>query len=247
MSRIIVLTNYDQIPRPKSQPFAKRTGNIQEEQTPLTSIRMYGEILKQGWVSDEKKEEYYDYIFSESERLSRLIANVLQISKVSHNALVLDLKQVGIPELVSLIKSKVDSQVIQSGFTLKLSVDKNIEDQVILVDLDAFIQVVINLVDNAIKYAAKSEQKQVDISFRRSAKKYLTLSVRDYGPGIAKDEITQVFDLFYRTGNELTREVTGTGIGLALVKELVNAMKAKIEVINHKIGVEFVLKFSIDK
>ena len=101
--------------------------------------------------------------------------------------------------------------------------------------------------DNAIKYAAKSEQKQVDISFRRSAKKYLTLSVRDYGPGIAKDEITQVSDLFYRTGNELTREVTGTGIGLALVKELVNAMKAKIEVINHKIGVEFSLKFSIDK
>ena len=214
-----------------------------ELRTPLTSIRMYGEILKQGWVSDAKREEYYDYIYTESERLSRLIANVLQISKVSHNALQLDLKPVDISELASLIKSKVDSQIAQSEFTLDISVEEKIKQMAISVDSDAFVQVIINLVDNAIKYSAKADKKHIDIGFYQSQKNQISVSVRDFGPGIAKDQIKQVFELFYRSGDEMTREVTGTGIGLALVKELVELMRAKIAVINHNIGVEFTLKF----
>jgi len=214
-----------------------------ELRTPLTSIRMYGEILKQGWVSDEKREEYYDYIYTESERLSRLIANVLQISKVSHNALQLDLKQVDISELVSLIKSKVDSQITQSEFTLDISVDERLKKMALLVDSDAFVQIIINLVDNAIKYSAKAQKKHINIRFYQSSKNQINVSVRDFGPGIAKDQSKQVFELFYRSGDEMTREVTGTGIGLALVKELVELMQAKIVVINHDVGVEFTLKF----
>jgi len=214
-----------------------------ELRTPLTSIRMYGEILKQGWVSDEKREEYYDYIYTESERLSRLIANVLQISKVSHNALQLDLKQVDISELVSLIKSKVDSQISQSEFTLDLFIDEKLKEEALLVDPDAFVQIIINLVDNAIKYSAKAVKKHIDIRFFQSSKNQINVSVRDFGSGIAKDQIKRVFELFFRTGDEMTREVTGTGIGLALVKELVELMQAKITVVNHEIGVEFTLKF----
>jgi len=216
-----------------------------ELRTPLTSIRMYGEILKQGWMSDEKRDEYYDFIYTESERLSRLITNVLQISKVSHNALKLDLKQVDISELASLIKSKVDSQVVQSEFTLDIKVDEDLRQMALLVDSDAFVQVVINLVDNAIKYAAKADKKHIEIHFRQSSKHQVDVSVRDFGPGIAKDQIKHIFELFYRSGDEMTREVTGTGIGLALVKELVELMGAKISVLNHKTGVEFAIKFPL--
>lgn len=216
-----------------------------ELRTPLTSIRMYGEILKQGWMSDEKRDEYYDFIYTESERLSRLIANVLQISKVSHNALQLDLKQVDIAELASLIKSKVDSQVAQSEFTLDIKVDEELKQMALLVDSDAFVQVIINLVDNAIKYAAKADKKHIEINFSRQSKQQVNVSVRDFGPGIAKDQIKHIFDLFYRSGDEMTREVTGTGIGLALVKELVELMGAKISVLNHNEGVEFALKFPL--
>jgi len=236
----------------------KQTSLVQQQQdfvssvshelkTPLTSIRMYGEILKQGWVSEQKREEYYDYIYTESERLSRLIANVLQISKVSHNALDLSLISVEIPELVSLIKSKVDSQVSQSQFEMQIMVDPQIEHQSIAVDADAFVQIIINLVDNAIKYAASAETKQINIRFDAVGHSRVSVSVRDFGPGISRSHIKHVFELFYRSGNELTREAAGTGIGLALVKELALAMDAKIEAVNRQPGAEFSLQFLTSK
>jgi len=217
-----------------------------ELKTPLTSIRMYGEILKQGWVSDEKRQEYYDYIYSESERLSRLISNVLQISKVNHNALELTLVPLQVSELASLIKSKVDSQILQSGFHLNIKIEDGLEQQCLLVDSDAFVQILINLVDNAIKYAAKAEKKQIDIRFISARTNKIEISVRDFGPGISKNNMKHIFELFYRSGNELTRETAGTGIGLALVKELCLAMGGNISALNHQKGVEFIISFPQD-
>jgi len=217
-----------------------------ELKTPLTSIRMYGEILKQGWVSDEKRKEYYDYIYSESERLSRLIANVLQISKVNHNALELTLIPHQLSELASLIKSKVDSQILQSGFHLNIKIEDDLEQQCLLVDSDAFVQILINLVDNAIKYAAKADKKQINIRFKTVRNNKIEISVRDFGPGISKNHMKHIFELFYRSGNELTRETAGTGIGLALVKELCLAMGGNISAVNHQKGVEFIISFPQD-
>jgi signal transduction histidine kinase len=210
-----------------------------ELKTPLTSIRMYGEILKQGWVSEDKKLEYYDYIYSESERLSRLIANVLQISGVNHNALELKLETVKAAELANLVRSKIDSQIEQSGFELNMRLDEHLSESSVVVDRDAFIQVMINLVDNAIKYAGGTKRQQIDIRFQIESNSILRISVRDYGPGISKQHMKRIFDLFYRSGDEMTREVKGTGIGLALVKELVKAMSSQISVKNRHPGVDF--------
>ena len=215
-----------------------------ELKTPLTSIRMYGEILREGWVNDEKRKEYYDYIYTESERLSRLISNVLQISKVNHNALDLELLPVSVAELANMMKSKLDSQVAQSAFSMNISVAPELKATVIQVDSDALLQVMINLVDNSIKYANKADLKQIDIDFQVSRRRDVIISIRDYGPGIAKDQLNKIFELFYRCGSEMTREVQGTGIGLALVRELTTAMNAKIEAINHQPGVEFKIRFS---
>lgn len=212
-----------------------------ELKTPLTSIRMYGEILRQGWMTEEKKKEYYDYIYQESERLSRLIGNVLQISKVNRNSLELEIKPVSISELVSLIHSKVDSQVDQSDFSLTIQGLETVGDSKVAVDLDAFIQIMINLVDNAIKYSAKAQRKEIIIEFKSDKKQRINVSVRDFGPGIAKEQLTKIFNLFYRSGNELTRECAGTGIGLALVKQLAEAMDMKVSAVSRSIGAEFVL------
>jgi len=214
-----------------------------ELKTPITSIKMYGEILKNGWVDEIKREEYYDFIYSESERLSRLISNILQISKVSRNSLGLEMKPVTANELASIINSKIDSQIEQNGFKYKLSVDPIINNKSITLDIDAFIQIMINLVDNGIKYSSSSSQQQIDITFSALSKNKISILVRDYGVGIAKDEVDKVFELFYRIGDELTRDSKGTGIGLALVKELTHAMNGKIKVLNHKKGVEFQLSF----
>ena len=194
-------------------------------------------------LDEIKREKYYDFIYSESERLSRLISNILQISQVSRNSLDLEMKLVTTNELANIIDSTIDSQIKQSGFKYKLSVDSTINNKNIILDIDAFIQIMINLVDNAIKYSSRSSQQQIDIAITALSNNKISISVRDYGIGIAKSEVDKVFELFYRIGDELTRESKGTGIGLALVKELTHAMNGKIKVVNHNIGVEFTLSF----
>ena len=214
-----------------------------ELKTPLTSIRMYGELLREGWASEEKKRTYYDYIFHESERLSRLIANVLQLARMTRNELPVDRRPLSVAELTDGIRSKVSSQVERAGFELSLSCDDEIEQVSILVDADYFSQIVINLVDNAIKFSAAAEKKAIDVAWRRQRDETVQLTVRDYGPGVPRDQMKKIFRLFYRSQNELTRETVGTGIGLALVHQLAVAMGGKVDVVNHDPGAAFSVSF----
>ena len=112
-----------------------------------------------------------------------------------------------------------------------------------MVDPDAFTQVILNLVDNAVKFSAKAEIKQIDISCRRLSDNRVSFTVRDYGPGISKGQKKKIFQLFYRSENELTRSTVGTGIGLALVKQLAQQMGATINAVERAPGVEFRLVF----
>jgi len=214
-----------------------------ELKTPLTSIRMYGEMLRAGWGSDEQKRGYYDYIYDESERLSRLINNVLQLARMNRNEMPLLLKPVTGAELTDNIRSKVATQIERAGFALDLRCESGAGETTVQVDLDAVLQIVINLVDNAIKFSAKAPEKRIDILCRRLHDATLLLSVRDYGPGVPKDQTRRIFELFYRSENELTRETVGTGIGLALVHQLARAMHARVDVLNREPGAEFRVTF----
>lgn len=215
-----------------------------ELKTPLTSIRMYGEMLREGWTTEEKRTQYYDYIYDESERLTRLINNVLQLARMTRNELPVDLKPYKIAELLDNTYSKINSQVERAKFKLNLECDEAIKEKEILADADYFIQIIINLVDNAIKFSAKSEIKQIDIHCKILRNSKVQFTVRDYGPGVNKDQLRKIFNLFYRSENELTRETVGTGIGLSLVNQLVNSMHGKIDVINKDPGLEFQLTFT---
>lgn len=210
-----------------------------ELKTPLTSIRMYGEMLREGWAKEDKKREYYDYIHDESERLTRLINNVLQLARMTRNGLQVQLKTVSAGELMDMIGSKIESQTKRAGFDLKLNCPADCTTQILQVDPDYFTQIIINLVDNAIKFSAKSEIKAIDIECDAQQDSRVVFKVRDYGPGIAKDQLKKIFKLFYRSENELTRETVGTGIGLALVHQLATTMKGTVDVVNVEPGVEF--------
>ncbi|MDH3441141.1 MAG: histidine kinase, partial [Gammaproteobacteria bacterium] len=94
-----------------------------ELKTPLTSIRMYGEMLKEGWADEDKKKQYYDYIHDESERLTRLISNVLQLARITRNEPQFDLRPVSIATLVDQVRSKIASHVERAGFELALKID----------------------------------------------------------------------------------------------------------------------------
>jgi signal transduction histidine kinase len=215
-----------------------------ELKTPLTSIRMYGELLREGWVPEEKRTTYYAYIHDESERLSRLIDNVLQLARMTRNDLRLRPQPVSAGELMEVIRSKVTSQVERVGFTLDIDCGADAAAAVVSVDADAFSQILINLVDNAIKFSAGAERKAVDIGCRLADRSTLVFWVRDYGPGVPPDQVRKIFRLFYRVDGGLTRQTAGTGIGLALVRQLAEAMGGTVNMVNREPGAEFSACFS---
>ncbi len=216
-----------------------------ELKTPLTSIRMYGEMLREGWVNETKKRQYYDYIYEESERLSRLINNVLQLSKLSRDDLQLQLQSFTVAELVDHIKSKISSQVEASEFQLNLNCEPTLKAIKLKLDKDAFTQIMINLVDNAIKFSKAEPKKQINLECQLRSNNRLQFSVRDFGKGIENSQMKKIFKLFYRAENELTRETIGTGIGLALVSKLALAMDGDVDVVNKEPGAEFRVSFPV--
>jgi two-component system phosphate regulon sensor histidine kinase PhoR len=216
-----------------------------ELKTPLTSIRMYGEMLRSGWADDNKKQVYYDYIFDEGERLSRLIDNVLQLARLNRSEPALSMEPIAVGELVDVLRSKLSTQVERAGFELDIAVDPTLDDAFLSADIDALTQVFINLVDNAIKFSGDSETRKVSVTARPMDKRRMVFTVRDFGPGIPPAEMKRLFGLFYRPDNELTRTTAGTGIGLALVSQLVTSMRGRVDVVNREPGAEFRLEFPL--
>ena len=216
-----------------------------ELKSPLTSIRMYGEMLKEGWADEGKRQSYYEFIHDESERLSRLISNVLQLANITRNEPQFDLKPTKIAELMSNTESKIASQIKRAGFELRIKTFNDADQATINIDEDCFAQIIINLVDNAIKFSRDAENKAIDVSSKLSGDGRVLFSVRDYGPGIPKDQMKKIFELFYRSESELTRETVGTGIGLAIVHQLTLAMNGNVDMINAEPGAEFRISFSV--
>ena len=215
-----------------------------ELKTPLTSIRMYGEMLREGWADETKRKSYYDFIFYEAERLTRLINNVLQLARMSRNEHAGNLNSMTVGEALAELKPRLESQLEPSGFDLVIGGETEVDTAGIKVDIDWFIQIFINLVDNAVKFSANGVQKRVDIRYQQMHDGKIQFSVRDYGPGIDPDQMKKIFKLFYRSENELTRETVGTGIGLALVQQLASAMQAEVDVVNCDPGAEFRIRFA---
>ena len=219
-----------------------------ELKTPLTSIIMYAEMLRDGLVRDEqKKQSYYEFIYGEGERLGRLLSNVLHLAKLGRDTPDIALEYTPVSTIINLVRSRVSTLINNNDFTLNFcDKDFRCDTYEVLIDKDAFLQIALNLVDNAIKFSkelsADASIKQcVDIRFKcaNSGGGFLCFSVRDYGPGVNQEDGRHIFDLFYRSGEELTRKTQGTGIGLALVSELCKAMNGSVDYTNHDQGVEF--------
>ena len=216
-----------------------------ELKTPLTSIRMYGEMLREGWADEARKKTYYDFIFNESERLSRLINNVLHLARMTRNEQKPDLEDISFESLLKDLRPKLESQLENAGFKLEMKCAAAALESKLRIDSDWITQILINLVDNAIKFSANAEDKVVQINCRLLQDKSMQIGVRDFGPGVEKDQMKKIFKLFYRSENELTRETVGTGIGLALVHQLVTGMAGEVDVVNCEPGVEFRLRFLV--
>jgi len=174
--------------------------------------------------------------------LSRLIENVLQLARMSRNELQVETKIISVAELMDMVRSKVESQIERAGFEVRFETEAGLADQSVDVDADAFAQIIINLVDNALKFSRGVEARVIDVA-ARSQSEQVMFSVRDYGHGVPRQQMKKIFKLFYRLENELTRETVGTGIGLALVHQLCRAMGGSVDVVNREPGAEFRVVF----
>lgn len=219
-----------------------------ELKTPLTSILMYSEMLKNNMVSSTSVQtEYHEFIFDESERLSRLINNVLQLSKLNNHQDDIELNYISVQVIIDNIRSKISSIIDNNQFKLTTFIDvKGPNSACVLVDEDAMSQVAINLVDNSIKFFFSSNiddanRREIQLHVSQDDDDYLKLVFRDFGPGINSEQENKIFELFYRGGDELTRTTSGTGIGLSLVHELMHAQQGKVQVKRHQQGVSFEL------
>jgi len=142
------------------------------------------------------------------------------------------------------VRSKTATQAERAGFTLDVR-DQTPAGTELALDVDAFAQIFINLVDNALKFSSAAERKAIEIAARRESDGRVLFTVRDFGPGIPKGQLKKIFELFYRPQDDVTRATAGTGIGLALVRELAAALGGRVEVRNCEPGAEFRVSFPV--
>jgi signal transduction histidine kinase len=194
--------------------------------TPLSVIRMFGETLELGRVPDEaRRQEYYRVITRESERLSRLIDNVLDFSRIEGGRQRYELSPTAVEPLVRETLEAFAYPLEQQGFKVEVTVAAALPD--VPMDADAVGQALANLVDNAIKYSG--DERVVAIEARREGDQ-LALSVTDRGVGIPPHEHARIFEKFYRVGRSETQGRRGSGVGLALVRHIAEAHGGRVEV-----------------
>jgi signal transduction histidine kinase len=187
--------------------------------TPLSVIRMFGETLELGRVPDEgRRHEYYRVITRESERLSRLIDNVLDFSRIEGGRRRYERAPTVVEPLVRDTLEAFAYPFEQQGFKVEVTVAPDLPE--VPMDADAIGQALANLVDNAVKYSG--DERVIAIDARREGER-LALSVTDRGVGIPAAEHARIFEKFYRVGRSETQGRRGSGVGLALVRHVAEA------------------------
>jgi len=201
--------------------------NVSHElRTPLALIRLYAETLELGRITTrEKKNEYYSIIRKESERLSALINNILDFSRIEAGAKEYDFRETDIAELVRNTLDSYRYQIEQQGFALEEYIDPGIPS--VKVDREAIARALVNLVNNALKYSDNEKFLGVRLYREQSV---LKLEVSDRGIGIERHEQSRIFEKFYRTCDPLVHNTKGSGLGLSLVRHITRAHGGHVEV-----------------
>jgi signal transduction histidine kinase len=200
--------------------------NVSHElRTPLSLIRLYAETLEMGRLtSPEKYQEYYCIIRKESERLTALINNILDFSRIEAGRKEYDFRETDMSELVHNTLDSYRYQLEQSGFQFEEKID---EVPSMRVDREAMARSLLNLVNNALKYS--QDRKYIGVNLYRDNGS-VKLEVVDQGIGIPHQEQQKIFEKFYRVGDPLVHNTKGSGLGLSLVRHIVQAHGGEVAV-----------------
>jgi signal transduction histidine kinase len=214
-----------------------------EFKSPLTSIRQLAEMLQSGRIpSEERRQKYYDVLVEQSERLTLLTENILNFAKMEEGKKDFKFESVEISALLEDIVAVLQERISHYGFKLELKIRDTLPP--IMADSAALTQAINNLLDNAIKYSGDSKKIVVKAEVEDP---HVIISIRDFGLGIKKEEREKVFERFYRGGDPLTRTIKGSGLGLTLVKQIVDAHKGAVDVVSEwGAGSTFLIKLPLN-
>ena len=201
--------------------------NVSHElKTPLSLIRLFAETLELGRIkSPEKAQEYYRIINHESRRLTQLINNILDFSKIEAGRRQYQFAETNLAEVIQEVINSYEYQIIGAGFELKSEIHSNLP--ALSIDRDAMAQALLNLLNNAVKYSPEIKRIEVK-AFVLSDN--VIIEVADRGIGIPRSEQKKIFEKFYRVSNGLVHDTKGSGLGLSIVKHIIEAHGGQITV-----------------
>ncbi len=215
--------------------------NVSHElRTPLTSIKSYLEALEDGAIEDRQlAERFLKVISHETNRMIRLVTDLLQLSRLDENQISLNRKMANIIEMIEEVTDRFSFQAMQRSIQLKTDIPDYLPT--IFIDRDQIDQVLDNLISNAIKYTGENGSITVTVRLKQD---YLFVEVKDTGIGIPKKHLGRLFERFYRVDKGRSRELGGTGLGLAIAREIIRAHQGEI-VIESEVGVGTRVNFYI--
>ncbi len=195
-----------------------------EFKTPIVSIKGFAKLLKSGNLSDEDRDSYLDIIIEESNRLSNLSENVLNLSKLEKQTIQTSNSHFNFAELV-----RRDILMLESKWSQKdISFDIDLDEISFYGDSNLLSQVCINLIDNAIKFSPKKGDIRISLKRSEDENRTLILTVSDNGIGMDEDTVSRIFDKFYQADHSHSTE--GNGLGLTVVKRIIEMNKGEISV-----------------
>ncbi len=209
-----------------AQAKADFVSNVSHElRTPLALISMFAETLEMDRVKTEaKKKEYYTIISQESNRLGRIVNSILNFSKMEAGKRKFVFAAEDLNEVVIQLYQNYSYHLYNKGFDFEY--EPGIDIPKIFIDREAVSEAIVNLIDNAVKYSDKIKFIKMNIGCENS---YVFIEIQDKGTGISEDDQKKVFDKFFRVASGLVHTTKGTGLGLTLVKQIMDAHKGKIE------------------
>ncbi|MEK4009705.1 sensor histidine kinase [Peribacillus sp. FSL M8-0224] len=195
-----------------------------ELRTPLTYIKGYADVSRRKDIDETIRDQYLSIIFEETKKLSDMMKDLFDLAKLDKNTFVIDRMEVELCSFLNSICEKMLPAFTEKGMELAVECKKNVN---VLIDPMRFEQVIFNLLDNAIKYSEPHAKTSISV---KSDKGMVLLIIKDEGRGIPKGDLPYIFDRFYRVDKSRSRDTGGSGLGLSIVKELLEAHEGTIEI-----------------
>ncbi|MGN1059269.1 MAG: sensor histidine kinase [Clostridia bacterium] len=187
--------------------------------TPMTTITGFVEGILDGTIPPEKQKQYLTIVLDETKRLSRLVTDLLDISKMEQGSFTLDIREFDINEMIRLSVIKLEKRFTEKN--IHLTVNFQAESQRVLADKDSIQRVLTNLMDNAIKFTG--ENGFIDIRTGLTDRNKVFVTIQNSGIGIDSEDLKHVFDRFYKTDKSRSLDKNGTGLGLYIVKNIIKS------------------------